>query len=242
MKKLTYLLVVFGVILLTGCWENSVAEEKISILADSRQSIDSSMTLSLQERAEKNFAYIKAGPADPGKVVGELIAGGFGAVVGGVVFARQGFNIGSEGSGSCFCCCNEGGIIGALIGYLVGSNVGSSVGVFLVGNSGGDKGSYWASLGGSLLGTVMGGLVAGAILRNSNDDSGAAPLFILTAAQAGGATISFNATRKKKVKVPSGAMLNLKDGKFAFAFPQVNTSQDAFNSNCYKVNFFKANF
>jgi len=191
--------------------------------------------------------------------VDPTLVGGLGAVVGGTLCARIGSGLaGSNGGCDGFCCCDEGAIIGGLVGYLVGSNLGSATGVCLVGNSGGEKGSYWASLGGSILGTLLGSLFAGAIARGSNDDSevvplvlltgsndddsGVLPLFVLSAAQASGATIGFNATRKRKVEMPSGAMLNLKDGNLAFAFPQVNTSQDAFNSNCYKVNFFKANF
>lgn len=241
MKKLTVLLAGFGVILLAGCWQNSTAQVRGSILAVVPQETDSSETLSLEERAEKNFAYVKGGPADPGKVTGEFLVGGFGAVVGGVVLARKGFSIGSEGSGG-FGCCNERGMIGALIGYLVGSNVGCATGVYLVGNSGGEKGSYWAGLGGSLLGTMFGGLCASVIARDPDDESGALPLLVLSAAQAGGATLCFNATRKQKVELPSGAMLNLKDGSFALAFPQVNVSQDASNSNCFEVSFFEASF
>lgn len=241
MKRLTYLLVVFGVVLLAGCWENSAAQSLA--LPGYEHSVDSARTLNLQERAGKNFAYIKAGPADPGKVAGELIAGGFGAVVGGTLCARAGFSLASEGSGGCFCCCNEGGIIGALVGYLVGSNVGSSVGVWLVGNSGGEKGSYWASLGGSLLGTLVGALCASTLGQELvDDDSGVTPLFVISAAQAGGATLCFNATRKKRVEVPSVSMLNMKDGSLAFSLPQVKISQDAFNSNCYQISFFEASF
>jgi hypothetical protein len=131
-----------------------------------------------------------------------------------------------------------------LVGYLVGSNIGSATGVYVVGNSGGEKGSYWASFGGSLLGTFVGALFASALDQELVDDnSGFIPLFVIGAAQAGGATLCFNATRKKRVEMPSaGAMLNLKDGNLAFAFPQVNVSQDTFNSNCYKVNFFEVNF
>jgi hypothetical protein len=68
------------------------------------------------------------------------------------------------------------------------------------------------------------------------------PLFVLSAAQAGGAALCFNSTRKTKVEIPSGAMLNLKDGGLALVFPQINVSQDISNSNCFEVNFFEANF
>jgi hypothetical protein len=242
MKKLTVLLAGFGMILLAGCWENSAAHEKGLILPGSVQSADSSTALSLEERAEKNFTYIKAGPAGPGKVSAEMVVGGLGALLGGTLCATVGFNIGSEGNSGGFCCCDDGGIIGALVGYAVGSNLGAATGVYVVGNSGGEKGSYWAGLGGSLLGTMLGGLVAVSILKSSDDDSGTLPLFILTTAQVGGAAIAFNSTRKRKVEVPSGSILNLKDGKLALSVPEVNITGDAFNSGCYKVNLFRANF
>jgi hypothetical protein len=242
MKKRMVLLAGFGVILLAGCWGDSAAQETSSLLSANAQLVDSSDTLSLQEKAEKSFGYMKAGPADPGKVGCEFLVGGLGAIVGGTLCARVGFNTFTEGSGGCLGCCDVGGMIGGLVGYLIGSNVGSATGVYIVGNSEGEKGSYWAGLGGSLLGTLVGGAFAVAILRGSDDDSGLAPLSILTAAQAGGATIGFNATRKRSVEVPSGAMLNLKDGELALALPQVSVSQDCLNSNLYEVNVFEANF
>lgn len=239
MKSLTLLVAGFGVILLAGCWENSVAEEESSILAGNSQFVDSSKTLSLQDRAERNFDYIKAGPADPGKVAGELLVGTMGAVAGGTIGAGLGFRIGSDSSGGFF---DEGGFIGALVGYMVLSNLGCATGVCLVGNSGGEKGSFGSSLGGSLLGTLAGGLYAGVIAGGSEDDSGALPLFIICTAQSAGATLCFNATKKQKVELPSGAILKLKDGTLALSLPQVSVSQDAFNSNCYQINFFEASF
>jgi hypothetical protein len=229
MKRLIILLAGFGVFLLAGYWQDCRAQMIASILTGAAQVTDSSETLSLQERAEKNFTYIKGGPADAGKVTGELLAGSLGAAVGGVMAARTGFSIGSEGSGGCLGCFDEGGFIGALIGFMIGSNVGAATGVYVVGNSGGEKGSYWAGLGGSLLGTVFGGLCAAAVARDPDDESGALPLLVLSAAQAGGATLCFNATRKQRVQVPSSSMLNLKVG-------------NGFNSDCYKLNLFQANF
>jgi hypothetical protein len=64
----------------------------------------------------------------------------------------------------------------------------------------------------------------------------------LTAAQAGGATLGFNASRKRRVEAPSGALLNLDEGKLALAFPQLNLSQDSSNPSEYKVNLLQANF
>jgi len=81
MKRLIILLAGFGVFLLAGCWQNCRAQMKASILTGAAQLTDSSDTLSLQERAEKNFTYIKGGPADAGKVTGELLLGGVGAAI-----------------------------------------------------------------------------------------------------------------------------------------------------------------
>ncbi len=242
MKKLIILFAGFGLILLAGCWESISAKDKDSVLPGYIQPIDSSMVSTLQERAEKNFAYVKADPADPGKVAGEMMAGGLGAIMGGVVFGKVGFGLASDGGGGGFGCCDVGGLIGGLVGYLVGSNMGSATGVCLVGNTGGEKGSFWAGFGGSLLGTLVGGICAAALARDLDDDSGTAPLFVLTAAQAGGATLGFNATRKKKVEVPSGAMLNLKDDKLTLALPEVNAYPDSFGSANLRIDIFQANF
>jgi hypothetical protein len=242
MKRLCVLLIGLGVILAAGCQHDVLAQSTDSLFLMQIQSIDSSESASLKQRAERNFAYIKAGPANPAKVSGEVLVGGLGAVVGGSICAGIGFGLGSEGDCNGFCCFDEGGIIGALVGYAVGSNLGSATGVYVVGNSGGDKGSYWASLGGSLLGTALGGVCAIAILRGSDDDAGALSLFVLTAAQVGGAAIGFNATRKRKVEVPSGALLNLDEDKLSLAFPQVNVSPDFFGKANFRIDLFQANF
>jgi hypothetical protein len=242
MKRVIVLLTGFTALLLAGCCQKALAENRELISIGQIQSVDSLRADSLQERAKRNFAYIKAGPADPGKVTGELFAGGLGAILGGVVFGRVGFGLASSGGGSGFGCCDVGGLIGGLVGYLVGSNVGCATGICLVGNSGDERGSYWAGLGGSFLGTLVGGICAIGIFRDSDDDSGAAPLFLMTAAQAGGATLCFNATRKKKVKVPSVALLNLDGEKLSLAFPQVSASPDSFGSANLRLDLFQANF
>ncbi len=239
MKKLTVLLAGFGVILLAGCWQDCTAQVRGSILTGVPQVTDSSETLSLEERAEKNFAYIKAGPADPGKVAGEMVVGSLGAATGGAMLALLGYGALRDGDG----CCDLGGAIGALAGYMVGSNVGAATGVYVVGNSGGETGSFWAAFGGSLLGTLAGGVLSSVIMKDSENDAPAwAALLLITGAQAGGATLCFNATRKQRVEVPSGSLLNLKDGRLALAVPKVNVTRDGFNSGCYKVNLFRVNF
>jgi hypothetical protein len=242
MKKLVVLLIGLGVILAAGCQQDVLAQSADSLFLKQIQAIDSSESATLKQRAERNFAYIKAGPADPGKVTGELLAGGLGAIMGGVVFGKVGFGLASDGGGGGFGCCDVSGFIGGLVGYLVGSNVGSATGVCLVGNTGGERGSYWASLGGSTVGNVVGGLLAIAIVRESDDDINVTPFLILTASQAGGATIGFNATRKRKVEVPSGALLNLEEDKLSLSFPQVNASPDSFGTANFRIDLFQANF
>jgi hypothetical protein len=242
MKRLIVISTGLTALLLSGCCQKALAENSELISIDQIQPVDSVRADSLQERAKRNFAYIKAGPADPGKVTGELFAGGLGAIMGGVVFGRVGFGLASSGGGGCFGCYDVGGLIGGLVGYLVGSNVGCATGVCLVGNSGDERGSYWAGLGGSFLGTLVGGICAIGIFRDSDDDSGAAPLFLITAAQAGGATICFNATRKKKVEVPSAALLNLDGEKLSLTLPKINVSQDSFGSANLRLELFQADF
>jgi hypothetical protein len=238
MRKLTLLFAGCAVILLAGSWENSEAQNLIP--SKYGYSTDSVSNLTLSDRAAKNFTYVKAGPVDPGKVGGEMLVGSLGAVTGGAMFAMLGYG---AFSGSDDGWCDYGAAIGALAGYAIGSNLGAATGVYLVGNSGGETGSYGAAFGGSLLGTLAGGLLSAAMLKGSeNDEPAWAALVLITGAQAGGAAICFNATRKKKVEVRSGSMLNLKDGKLALTVPKVRVSLDAFKSGCCKVNLFRANF
>jgi hypothetical protein len=247
MKRTVILLAGLGLILLVGVRENSLAQNGNSISLVNAQSTDSSTVPSLQERAESNFKYVKADPVGPGKVAGELLAGSIGAVVGGSICAGIGFGLGSMGSseGSCdgFFCFDEGGIIGALVGYAVGSTFGAATGVHLVGSSDEETGSFWAAFGGSLLGILGSGLLSSAIVKDfGNDGPSWATFSLVTGSQAGGATLCFNSTRKKKVEVFSDAMFNLKNGQLALAMPQVNISSDSFKSGVYKVNIFEANF
>jgi hypothetical protein len=238
MKRTVILLAGLGLILLVGDRENSLAQNGNSISLVNVQSTDSLKSPSLQEKAERNFKYIKAGPADPKKVAGELLLGSIGTVVGGSICAFIGFGVGSEGSSGGLCDFDVGGMIGALVGYAVGSNLGSAAGVCLVGNSDGESGSFWAALGGSVLGTSGSVLLCCAI-----DDISLWPAFFLvTGSQAGGATLGFNLTRKKRAEGFSNAMLNLEEGRLALALPQVDVSQDSFKSGVYKVNIFKASF
>lgn len=243
MKRLMVLLAGFGVILLAGCWENSLAEEVDSLFARYTRSRDSSRVLSLRERAEKNFAYMKPGPAHPGKVAGEFLAGAIGGAVCGALGARVGWDLTYvEHESEGWLDFNFSGLPGAIAGYFILSNLGCAAGVSLVGNTGGEEGSYWASFGGSVAGTFLGGLLAAGIVAASEDGLGGAPFLVLPLAQAGGAAMGFNATRKKKVEVSGGALLNLQEGGMSLAFPQVSVSHDPSSSGDYKVNLFVAKF
>lgn len=240
MKRLVVLLIGLGVILATGCQHDVLAQSTDSPFLKQVQAIDSSESATLKQRAERNFAYIKAGKANPTKIGSEFLVGGLSAMVCGGIGAFLGYNLTyDENADGWF---NFSGLPGAAVGYLVASNAGCAGGVSLVGNSGGERGSYWASFGGSVVGTVVGGLLAIAIVRESDDDINETPFIILTASQAGGATIGFNATRKRKIEVPSGALLNLDGDKLSLAFPQVNASPDTFGSANFRLDLFQANF
>lgn len=240
MKRLVVLLIGWGVILAAGYQHDVLAQSADSLFLKQIQTIDSSESASLEQRAEKNFAYIKAGKANPAKIGSEFLVGGLSAMVCGAVGAQLGYNATYDENDDDWL--NFSGLPGAVVGYLIASNFGCAGGVTLMGNTGGERGSYWASLGGSTVGTVVGGLLAIAILSGSDDDINETPFIILTAAQAGGATIGFNATRKRKVEVLSGALLNLDEDKLSLAFPQVNATSDSFGSANFRIDLFQANF
>jgi hypothetical protein len=243
MKRTVILLAGLGLILLVGGRENSHAQNGNSISLVNVQSTDSSQVQSMQERADMNLKYTEAGPVDPGKVVGELLVGCLGTVVGGSICAGICNKIDSGGGSGGFFHFDSDGTVGALVGYMIGSNLGSAAGVCLVGNSDGESGSFWAALGGSFLGMLGSGLLSSAIVKDSgNDGPSWATFFLVTGSQAGGATLGFNATRKKRVEGFSHAMFNLEEGRLALAMPQVEISRDSSKSGVYKVNFFKASF
>jgi hypothetical protein len=137
---------------------------------------------------------------------------------------------------------NFSGLPGAIAGYLLLSNLGCAAGVTLVGNTGGEKGSYLSAFGGSCLGTLVGGMLAIGMARASENGSVWAPFLILTAAQSGGATLFFNQSRKRKLEMSSGALLNLEQGRLIVALPQVNISHHSSGSSDYTVNLFGARF
>jgi hypothetical protein len=244
MKKSIAFLLGFAVILLAGMVEDALADQGQPILQRYALSDDSLRALSSRAAAKKNFIYVQPGPANPGKVAGEFLAGAIGGAVFGYVGARVGWDMTYvERKSDGFMDFNFSGLPGLIVGYFVFSNVGSAAGVSLVGNTGGESGSYWASVGGSVAGTVVGGLLAAGIISASDDDdSGGAALLVLPLAQAGGAAMGFNATRKKKVEVSGGALLNLQEGGMSLAFPQVSVSPDPFGSSNYKVSLIGARF
>ena len=237
MKNLIVLLVGFGVILLAGGVEYALAEGGQPVFSGPTLSDDSLKALSL--RARRDLIYMEPGPARPGKVAGEFVAGGLSSVIFGAVGARIGYSMTYDG-GDGFL--NFSGLPGAIVGYLLCSNLGCAAGVTVVGNTGGEKGSYWASFGGSVIGTVVGGLFAYGISGASEHESALAPAIVFVAAQAGGATMGFNRSRKRISDVPSDALLNLIDGKLSLAPPRVNVSQDSFNSTSCQVTLFEATF
>jgi len=243
MKKLMVSLAGLGLvlILLAGSFENCSAEEKDSVSQKYPLLNDYFRELSLRANSDNNWFYIEPEPVKPGKVAGEVLLGGFGSVLGGVGGGIIGYSIGHQET-SGFLEFDMGGFVGALVGYLIGSNLGCATGVYLVGNSGGERGSYLATFGGSLGGTLVGGLVATELIRNSDNEDGSFPLFLLTLAQAGGATIGFNSSRKKKSEGHSEALLNLKNGNLSLAFPEVDIFQDNLGSDNYKIDLFKAKF
>jgi hypothetical protein len=241
MRKLIALLLALGAIVLVGGLNHSLAQVTNPIFLQYALLDDSSNSQSEQAKTEQSFIYVKSGPADPGKVVGEFVAGGVGAVIVGTLLGSIGYGIGHEET-SGWLDFDEGGFIGAAVGYLVGSNLGCASGVCVVGNSGGEKGSYLTTLGGSLLGTMVGGVIAIAIMRNAEDDDSWAPMFLVTAAQSGGATSFFNSSRKRRVEIPCGALLNLNDNELSLAFPRVNASLDSFGSADFRLDLFQANF
>jgi len=244
MKKLMVLLagLGLGLILAATCFENSLAEERVFTSGKGVYSGDSLSVLSLKQRAERNFQYLKPGPAKPLKVVGEFLSGGAGAVLGGAIGGGIGYYITKQERGDG-AVLDFSGLEGAGIGYLIASPFACALGVYIIGNIGEDKGSYPATLGGSIVGTLLGLGIISSMVKGEGPDEPAVPAFVLfTVAQAAGATAGFNLFRKKKVEASSGAMLSLNNGKLSLTFPQVNLSTDSKRSSSYKVNLFQAKF
>jgi len=244
MKKLMVFMARFGLglILLIGGVENSLAQGKDSLFERPILLDDSLKDVSKYERPKNNIVYGKPGPAKPEKVAGEFVFGWVAALSFGALGASLGHDMTySESSGDWL---NFSGVCGAITGYLIFSNFGCAAGVYEAGNSNGEEGSYPATLGGSIAGTAVGaGIIALFKHHSDNDDASRLRIAAMAAAQAAGATLCFNLSRKtKKTEDFSQAFLNLREGKLSLAFPQVSVSKGFYNATKYNVNLFQTNF
>ncbi len=246
MKKLTVLLVGLGLSLasLVGMAQKCYAQSEPVVFQT--DTLDEGAVIIRQPvvaktEPEKSFVFAKPDPVDPGKIVGEAFAGSSGALLFGVLGAGLGYALTFDRNrGDWF---NMSGVPGAVVGYALTSNLGCALGVYLIGNSGGEKGSFGAALGGSITGSLVGGgLVLLLYKANHNAESPALYYFIAAAAQTTGAVIGFNHSRKKKVQVPLGSLLNLKDGKLSLAIPKVKLLTESKRLTGYKLNLFQAKF
>jgi len=225
MKKRAAFLAGIGLILtlITANFETSVAQvDAASLHFDTLLGNPELVNMIQAKEEKKNFIYVKPDPVKSEKIASEFFVGWAGGVLIGVIGLWPG---GAGGDPSA-----------AAGGYLIASNLGSALGVCLIGNTDNDKGSYLATLGGSLAGS----LIAYLLVKDSH--SFWPWLVIFHPSQAAGATAGFNFSRKKIVEVPSGAWLNLNDGRLSMAFPRVNLSTDSKSSSSYKVNLFQAKF
>ena len=241
MKKLSVFLtgLWISLILITGSFETSLAEgnrtaSQIDTLLDGQVIVRQP----IEEKAKKNFILVEPGPVKSDKVVGEIFAGGAGALLGGVLGAGIGYSLTyKENEGDWF---NLSGVPGAVVGYAIASNLGCALGVYLIGNSGDEKASFGDAFGGSVAGSLLGGGLAYLIAQTDKEADGISYEYavFIVAGQATGAIIGFNHSRKKKAEIPSEGLLNINDGKLSLAFPQVDISKDS----DYKVNLFQVKF
>ncbi|HVP36328.1 MAG TPA: hypothetical protein VMT04_04980 [Terriglobales bacterium] len=245
MKKLTVLLagVVLSLNLVLMSFNITTAEEKDTTNQDGTLSTKAENSFSADELIKYHHLTPdltqRRAPVKPEMVMGELLLGAGGAIGLGLAGAGLGYKVTYNESEGDFL--NFSGLGGAIVGYVIASNLGCALGVYLIGSSGEDRGSFGATLGGSAMGMLLGGGLALAISRGdkSADDSPLPYIAILTASQATGAIIAFNATREKKEEKKTGALLNLNKGKLSLAFPEISIHK---NSSSYKFNLFQANF
>lgn len=197
-----------------------------------------------EARIKDGAVYLKPGPLKPGKVAGEFLLGGVGVALFGLAGGSIGSGVAHSENSDGFGVPDVGASLAPALGYLLGSNLGCALGVYLIGNSGGETGSFAATFGGSLAGGLLtGGLAVAIAQANKNNHISSPALVIATAVgQTAGAVLAFNSTRKKRVQVLSGALLNLDEGKLAVSFPQVNICPGSKSSSGYKVNLFQAKF
>ena len=246
MKKLMVLLagIGLGLILVAGGSEVSIAQEKqITFRADTLLGDQVVIHQPVVVKAEtgKGFIYVEPDPVQPGKIAGEVFVGGGAGLLLGVLGAGLGYAVTYNGNRAEWF--NTSGVPGAVVGYAIASNIGCALGVYLIGNSGNEKGSFSATLGGSITGSVVGGGLVFLLYKANHGEGSPAPYYFIAAvAQTTGAVIGFNHSRKKKIEAPSGALLNLDNGRLSLTFPQVNLSTDSKSSSSYRVNLFQAKF
>jgi hypothetical protein len=233
-----------GLILLAGAPEKSLAQaESVVFRTDTLEGGQVIIRQPVEIKAEpaKGFIYAEPDPVKPEKIAGEIFVGGGAALLLGVLGAGLGYAMTYNGNRDEWF--NTSGVPGAVVGYAITSNIGCALGVYLIGNSGNEKGSFSATLGGSLTGSLVGGGLVFLLYKANHGEGSPAPYFFIAAvAQTTGAVIGFNHSRKKKVEAPSGALLNLDNGRLSLSFPKVNLSTDSKSSSSYKVNLFQAKF
>jgi hypothetical protein len=243
MKKIVVILagLVLGMILLIRNTENSLAVEEDSFFGGSQIISDDSIRIvSLREKAKDNSFYLEMGSAEGERVTGEFFSGALGAALSGCLGAKIGYEMGHEKDPGWF---DEGSFEGGVWGYLIGSNLGCVTGVYLAGNLGRKKGSYLAAFGGSLVVTLLATPLVISIADKSDVNEILGPLALFTIAEAAGATVGFNLSKKsKKTETSSQALLNVNNGELNLTFPQVNVSLNSFGLTNYRINLFQAKF
>ncbi|MBN1896034.1 hypothetical protein JW906_16230 [bacterium] len=171
-----------------------------------------------------------------GRTAGEFFLGGAGSILAGLGGGIIGYALTYDPNQSSWL--NFSGFDGAVPGYLITSNFGCAAAVWSIGCIGDEQGSFGSALGGSALGTLVSvGIIA--LIKPEIDYS---EIFFLSASQAIGAIIAFNHSQKKKTVDASGALLNLNNDRLVCAVPQVSLYPESSNSNCLKLQLFRAKF
>jgi uncharacterized protein YcfJ len=98
MKKLTVLLAGLGLLLIAGGFEKALAQEKqityrVDTLAQGQVIIRQPMEIEVEAKPTKNYIFLKPDPVQPGKIAGEVLAGGMGAALGGILGAGIGYGM-----------------------------------------------------------------------------------------------------------------------------------------------------
>jgi len=122
-------------------------------------------------------------PLSGGRIVGELLLGGIGALGGGYVGGAIGASSCSGGYSDIDC------LVPILLGIYVGGVIGMSTGVYVVGAGGDQRGSFGATLGGAAAGALVG--LTGLGISEDNAVGG----MLLIGCPIAGALIGFNLSR-----------------------------------------------